>query len=136
MKIDFIKKYPGEAGTGYFWTLFLMQSLARQLIRFYERLDPPPLPKGISLLRPQADKTVMALVKTFFNTYYADNNPRKLILGINPGRFGAGITGVNFTAPRQLRTNCHIDHPFGNSSELSAEFIYEMIEQYGSVKKF
>ncbi len=58
------------------------------------------------------------------------------MLGINPGRFGAGITGINFTAPRQLKENCHIDHPFGNSSELSAEFIYEVIEEYGGAKKF
>ncbi|MFC0774798.1 uracil-DNA glycosylase family protein [Terrimonas alba] len=113
-----------------------MQSLANQLIHFYETLAPPALPKGIELLRPQTDKKIMTIVKKFFKTYYGDNKSRKLILGINPGRFGAGITGINFTAPRQLKENCHIDHPFGNSSELSAEFIYEMIEQYGGVKKF
>ena len=58
------------------------------------------------------------------------------MLGINPGRFGAGITGVNFTAPRQLKENCGIDHPWGNSSELSAEFIYEMIAAFGGPAKF
>lgn len=58
------------------------------------------------------------------------------MLGINPGRFGAGITGINFTGPRQLKENCGIDHPWGNSSELSAEFIYEMIVQYGGPAKF
>ena len=113
-----------------------MRSLATLLINFYETLDPPALPKGIELLRPQTDKKIMIIVKKFFKTYYADNKTRKLILGINPGRFGAGITGVNFTAPRQLKEDCHIAHPFGTSSELSAEFIYEMIEQYGGAKKF
>lgn len=113
-----------------------MRSLASQLIHFYETLDPPSMPKGIGLLRPQTDKKIMDIVKKFFKTYYADKKQRKLILGINPGRFGAGITGINFTAPRQLNENCHIDHPFGNSSELSAEFIYEMIEQYGGTKEF
>ena len=58
------------------------------------------------------------------------------MLGINPGRFGAGITGINFTAPRQLKDNCGIDHPWGNTTELSAEFIYEMITQYGGPEKF
>ncbi|MEI9911371.1 MAG: uracil-DNA glycosylase family protein [Bacteroidota bacterium] len=29
-----------------------------------------------------------------------------------------------------------IIHPFGNSSELSAEFIYEVIEEYGGPAKF
>ena len=58
------------------------------------------------------------------------------MLGINPGRFGAGITGVNFTAPKQMRENCGIDHPWGNGTELSAEFIYEMITAYGGPASF
>ena len=62
--------------------------------------------------------------------------PVSLMLGINPGRYGAGITGVNFTAPRQLKENCRIDHHLGLTSELSAEFIYDMIGEYGGVKKF
>lgn len=58
------------------------------------------------------------------------------MLGINPGRFGAGITGVNFTAPKQLTESCGIEHPFGKQSELSAEFIYEMIAAYGGPEIF
>ena len=72
----------------------------------------------------------------FIEKFYNDNQPRKLMLGINPGRFGAGITGINFTAPKQLKANCEIDHAWGNSTELSAEFIYEVIDQYGGTKKF
>jgi len=113
-----------------------MQTLARQLIRFYKQLEPPARPRGINILYPQPDERVMTVVKQFFEKFYNDNNPRRLMLGINPGRFGAGITGINFTAPRQLRENCGIDHPWGNSSELSAEFIYEMITAYGGPSKF
>ena len=113
-----------------------MQTLARQLILFYKQLTPPILPKGIDLLYPQPDRQVMNVVKQFFEKFYTDNKPRRLMLGINPGRFGAGITGVNFTAPRQLKENCGIDHPWGNSSELSAEFIYEMIAAFGGPAKF
>jgi len=79
---------------------------------------------------------VMELVKIFFNKFYNDNKPRRLIFGINPGRFGAGTTGVNFTGPKQLKEFCGIDHHFKNQSELSAEFIYEMIKAYGGVKNF
>ena len=78
----------------------------------------------------------MELVKQFFNKYYQDDHPRMLMFGINPGRFGAGITGVNFTAPKQLKEFCSIDHHLKPSSELSAEFIYEMIRAYGGVKQF
>lgn len=78
----------------------------------------------------------MKLVHAFLKKFYSDNSPRRLILGINPGRFGAGVTGINFTAPRQLSINCGIPHSLGNSSELSAEFIYEMIEAYGGPAAF
>ena len=115
----------------------MTETLADKLFRFYDTLRPPKkLPRGVEILYPQADKNVMKLVFEFLNKYYSDNNARRLILGINPGRFGAGVTGINFTAPRQLQNNCGIKHSLGNSSELSAEFIYEMIEAYGGPEKF
>jgi hypothetical protein len=97
---------------------------------------PSGLPAGIETLFPQKDHRVTEAVRAFFNKYFNDSRPRRLLLGINPGRFGAGITGINFTAPRQLKNDCGITHPFGQSSELSAEFIYEMIGNYGGPEKF
>jgi len=115
----------------------LISMLSEKLIHFYQSLQPPGnLPKGIGILFPQKDKQVIELVKKFFEKYYKDDNPRKLLLGINPGRFGAGITGVNFTAPKQLKEACGIAHHLDLRSELSAEFIYDMIHEYGGVKKF
>src|SRR6188768_2046322 len=111
--------------------------LAKKLIDFYQSLRPPGnLPRDIEILFPQKDPQVIELIKKFFEKYFNDTRPRRLMLGINPGRYGAGITGVNFTAPRQLKENCGIDHHLGLTSELSAEFIYDMIGEYGGVKKF
>lgn len=113
------------------------ETIAAHLIKFYKTLSlPVGLPTGVEVLFPQAEKQAMLAVETFFNKYYRDHEPRRMIFGINPGRFGGGITGINFTAPRQLKNNCNIDHPFGNSSELSAEFIYEVIERYGGPASF
>jgi len=110
---------------------------SQKLIKYYTQLKPPAnLPKGIEVLFPQQDKQVIEIVEKFFKKYFNDNHSRSLMLGINPGRYGAGITGVNFTAPKQLKENCGIDHHFKTSSELSAEFIYEMIREYGGVNKF
>ena len=115
----------------------MASTLADQLIQFYKTLQPPkPLPEGVNVLFPQQDKEVIKIVTTFFKKFYNDNHPRRLIFGINPGRFGAGTTGINFTAPKQLKEFCGIDHSFKQQSELSAEFIYEIINQYGGVKKF
>lgn len=76
------------------------------------------------------------MFRKFLEKYYNDDKERTLLLGINPGRFGAGVTGVNFTAPRQLKEYCGIDHNFKPQSELSAEFIYEMINAYGGPEAF
>ena len=113
-----------------------MITLSQRIIDFYKTLQPPSMPRGIEILYPQKNKEVMQLVETFFNKFYDDNKSRHLIFGINPGRFGAGTTGINFTAPKQLKQFCGIDHPFRSQTELSAEFIYEFIQAYGGVNKF
>ncbi len=112
-------------------------TFAKQIIQFYSPLHiSAKLPKAISVLHPQAELQTQNVIKTFFTKYYSDKKPRALLFGINPGRFGAGVTGINFTAPKQLLNNCGIAHPFGTQSELSAEFIYEVIEAYGGAAAF
>ncbi len=113
-----------------------MTVLAEGIINFYRSLEPPRLPKGIEVLFPQKSEEVMKVVETFFYKFYNDTNPRHLIFGINPGRFGAGTTGINFTAPKQLKEICGIDHCFKSQTELSAEFIYESIQAFGGIKNF
>src|SRR6266571_3209111 len=113
-----------------------MPTFAKKIIEFYKSLQPPSLPKGIEILFPQKNKEVMNVVETFFYKFYDDNEPRHLIFGINPGRFGAGTTGINFTAPKQLKEKLGIEHSFRNQTELSAEFIYEVIDRYGGPEKF
>lgn len=114
-----------------------MSNIASAIIQFYRSLKAPSvLPQGVEVLHPQASEETMQVVESFYKKYYSDNNPRQLLFGINPGRFGAGTTGVNFTGPKQLTEYCGIEHPFGKRSELSAEFIYEMITAYGGPEKF
>jgi len=114
-----------------------MKTWAEQLYEFYSSLQPrQTLLNGVEWLYPQQEEEVMKVVKAFLQKYFNDTQQRKLILGINPGRFGAGITGVNFTAAKQLTDECGIEHPFKNGSELSAEFIYAMINAYGGPEKF
>jgi hypothetical protein len=114
-----------------------IMSWANDLFNFYKGLKPPAvLPEDIEWLYPQKDPEVMNVVKIFLDKYYNDTRYRRLLLGINPGRFGAGVTGVNFTAPKQLFEECGIAHSFKNQTELSAEFIYEMINAYGGPKAF
>lgn len=95
------------------------------------------LPPGISIMNPfRAGGEVMDAVSAFYRKYYSDSNPRKLILGINPGRFGGGVTGIPFTDTVRLKEKCGLEISGFSTYETSSVFIYDMIERYGGPAKF
>jgi len=94
------------------------------------------LPDGVKVMNPFENRTTSRLAETFYNKYYADTNQRILLLGINPGRLGGGITGVPFTDPVKMQENCKIPNDLQKKTEPSAGFIYDMINSYGGPDKF
>jgi hypothetical protein len=113
------------------------EQFANKILDFYTTLQvPEKLPRGVEVLFPFSSPEVIRLMNQFYFQYFSDTRKRTLIFGINPGRHGAGITGINFTAPRQLFHDCGISNDFGDASELSAEFIYTMIQAYGGPDQF
>ncbi|HZF65474.1 MAG TPA: uracil-DNA glycosylase family protein [Chitinophagaceae bacterium] len=114
-----------------------MKLWSRHIFEYLTSLSPPAdVPAGIAWLRPYDHPAVRSILELFLEKYFNDSAYRTLILGINPGRFGAGQTGINFTAPKQLKEYCGIEHPFKDSTELSAEFIYRIINQFGGPEQF
>ena len=95
-----------------------------------------PLPRGIEVMNPYQDKKAFAACKAFYGRFYADNDKRILILGINPGRFGAGITGIPFTDPIKLETVFGIANTLPKKPELSADFIHALIAAFGGPERF
>ncbi len=113
------------------------KTIGNKIIDFYSQLTPDfALPEGISIMHPYRENRVKKVVTAFYNKFYNDRNPRVLILGINPGRLGAGITGISFTDPVRLQEVCGIPNGFEAKKELSGEFIYEMIAAYGGAEQF
>jgi hypothetical protein len=112
-------------------------TFAQKVISYFRDIESPPrLPKGIEVMNPYGEREVMKCVTEFFRKFYSDTQKRVYILGINPGRFGAGITGISFTDPVALREECGIPNELGNARELSSKFVYEFIHRYGGVEKF
>lgn len=104
---------------------------------FIDHLDfPSSLPHGVEILNPFKVETTYSLSKTFYQKYYGDQNPRLFLIGINPGRFGAGVTGVPFTDPIRLEGKCQISNDLPKRQELSSVFVYEVIEAFGGVEAF
>ena len=115
-----------------------MKSFADKIIAFNKNIGfNGVLPDKISIMNPfKESKEAMSISSAFYKKFYNDNNKRHLILGINPGRFGAGVTGVPFTDTKRLFNECGLEFPGKATHEPSATFIYEMIHAYGGVEKF
>ena len=97
----------------------------------------PPVPPDVEWLLPLAELPETERVfRLFLEKYYADEQPRTLILGINPGRFGGGITNVAFTDPVNLERECGIENSFAKRVEFSAQFVYQVIHAWGEVADF
>ena len=94
------------------------------------------LPKGVKVLHPYRDEEVFEFCRKFYKRYYDDANHRTAILGINPGRFGGGLTGIPFTDPVKLEKICGIKNELPKKAELSADYIHTMIEGFGGLDKF
>jgi hypothetical protein len=107
------------------------------ILQFYQQLSPDlHLAEGVAIMNPFTDKGSWQLTEQFYNKFYSDTHPRKFIFGINPGRFGGGVTGIPFTDPIRLKEVCGIDNDLPKKAELSSLFIYAMIEAYGGVQSF
>src|SRR5690242_10769323 len=103
-------------------------TFSEHVLQFYRSLQiKQRLPKGVEVLNPYQEENAFQLCEKFYGKFYHDNQPRTLILGINPGRFGGGITGIPFTDPVKLETQCGIHNDLKKKVELSADFIYAMI---------
>ncbi|MDQ2795538.1 MAG: DUF4918 family protein [Bacteroidota bacterium] len=115
-----------------------MPNLAAALPHFLSTFaQPDALPAGIEAHNPFREPAVQALAQQFAAKFYADDQPRVALLGINPGRLGMGRTGVAFTDPAALGEICGIanDLPRGRP-ELSTQFVYRVVEALGGPAEF
>lgn len=78
----------------------------------------------------------LVVMKEFYEKFYNDNRKLKFIIGINPSRHGAGVTGVPFTDTKNLEKYCGIKMTSARTHEISSVFMYDMIEEFGGVEKF
>lgn len=95
------------------------------------------LPEGFSVLNPYLDNPeTMEVMQKFYHKYYNDSDQRRFIIGINPSRHGAGVTGVPFTDTKRLKSECGIEMKSVHTHEVSSVFMYDMINSFGGVEKF
>ena len=82
-----------------------MPTFGEQVTAFYKSLKPPTsLPAGVQILNPYRDSAVRDAVAVFNKKYFKTAKKRIFLIGTNPGKLGAGVTGIAFTDTEALRT--------------------------------
>lgn len=112
--------------------------LSEEILSYYKNLSLSINSSTLSVLNPYHDQPIdieNALVE-FYHKFYSDTKERGLILGINPGRKGAGATGIPFTDSKRLEEYCKIKIGELHTHEPSSVFVYKVIEEYGGPEKF
>lgn len=114
-----------------------MMTFSQQVLDFYFTMRKDmPLPNGVETIYPFDNVETKRVMQIFFNKYYDDNRPRTYLVGINPGRLGSGITGIGFADAYHLDNYCDIPNSLDKRVEISAAFMFEVMDAYGGVEKF
>lgn len=116
----------------------MTKTFAEEVVEFNRNLKYSGiLPEDFQVLNPYLDNPeTMIVMEKFYHKYYNDSNKRKFLIGINPSRHGAGVTGVPFTDTKRLESVCGIKMKSAYTHEVSSVFMYDMIEQYGGAEEF
>jgi len=94
------------------------------------------IPQDFEVLNPYVFPEVCRVVTAVCHRYYSDAPPRIGVWGINPGRLGAGLTGLSFTDPVSLRSVLGVTSTIVGRTEPSAQFIADVIRAYGGPESF
>lgn len=115
-----------------------IKNIADKVIAFNRELHySGELPEGFQVLNPFLENPETILVmEAFYRKYYNDTSQRRFIIGINPSRHGAGVTGVPFTDTKRLESVCGITMHSAHTHEVSSWFMYDMISAYGGADEF
>lgn len=114
------------------------KTIAEQIIEFNKQLHyTGALPNNFQVLNPYLENPeTLVVMQKFYKNYYNDTSPRKFIIGINPSRHGAGVTGVPFTDTKRLEHVCGISMKSAHTHEISSVFLYDMIDEFGGAQAF
>ncbi len=112
-------------------------TFAEQVLLFNRQLSfPAILPNGIKVMLPFSQEATRQACEQFYTKFYSDQSSRSMIIGINPGRLGGGVTGIPFTDPIRLQNDCGIENDWVKKQELSSLYVYEMISAFGGAADF
>ncbi|WP_249934020.1 uracil-DNA glycosylase family protein [Lacticaseibacillus zeae] len=117
------------------------ETFARKVLAFSESLKHVSidLPRNYRTVNPFSGaqkNAVNETVTTFYEKYFNDTKPRRLILGSSPARRGTAITGVPFEDEDELKKETGITINNFRVNRASSSFLYDVMGKYGGKRKF
>lgn len=108
-----------------------------RVMSFYDGLDRFRWATSeVALLSPVAEPAQRLALAAFCAKFYHDDASRVFWLGINPSRVRLTSTGIPYTDGFALEEYCGIANAFEKRRELTSDFFYRFIEQYGGAEAF
>jgi len=113
-------------------------TFGEKVMAFYTALElsGETLPDNIEVMNPFNDPEVRKMNALFYERFFNDHRQRIFLIGINPGRFGGGKTGIPFTDPIHLETTLGIKNDQFKKHELSSRFVYDVVQAFGGPEEF
>ncbi|MGW2477001.1 uracil-DNA glycosylase family protein [Streptomyces sp. NPDC001665] len=117
-------------------------TVADRILQFNEGLAGTTLelPPGFKVVNPFSGpqkERVREVTTAFYRKFYADDSPRRLIMGSSPARRGTAVTGIPFEDAKVLATDTGVDLGDGYGvSRPSAGFLHNVITRYGGREQF
>jgi hypothetical protein len=113
----------------------IMKSIVKDILRFYDEIEHGRL-RWVARRLHALDITIITdflenirWMEAFYRRYVEPFQPRFVICGINPGRFGSGKVGIPFLDFRAL--NELVGDTGRLDSEKSARFFYSVVKHFG-----
>jgi hypothetical protein len=116
-------------------------TFAEKILKFHDNLSKQQfvLPVGFKVINPFAGdqkEQVKKVATAFYEKYYNDTNPRRLILGSSSSRRGSAVTGVPFEDTDHLQNEAGICIGKFGKTKTSSGFLFDVIKEYGGCEKF
>lgn len=117
------------------------KTFAEQILQFNQGLSSETfnLPTTFKVINPfngEQKELIKSITTKFYQKFYNDSRPRRMILGSSPARRGSAITGVPFEDAEHLQTETGIFINEFYINQSSQGFLYDVMKKYGGYEKF
>ena len=97
------------------------------------------VPSGYQILNPfegTEQQKIRLSAELFYQNFYHDKNPRRIIIGSSPARRGSALTGIPFEDSDRIAKITGVKTEDYHIQKGSSNFLERVMEEFGGINKF